>query len=151
MKKIENPYLGEEGYNCFACCPTNPIGLHLEFYEDGEDVVTTWKPSTNYQGWINVLHGGIIATLIDEVSAWAINNKFKEPIVTVTSRLEIAYKKPVSVLDKFITVRAHIEKEMRGFYTIKVTLTNEAGEVCNIGTAVYYVMTMEKAKEKGFV
>jgi len=150
MEKIKNTYLGKEGYNCFACCPTNPIGLHLEFYKDGDEVVTTWQPSENYQGWVNTLHGGIIATLIDEVSAWAINAAFDVPVVTVTSRLEIKYKKPVSTLDRQITVRGHIESVMRNFYTIKVQLFNEKGEVCNEGTAVYYVMTEEEAHKKGF-
>ena len=35
MKKIINPWRNHEGYNCFGCSPDNPIGLHLEFYEDG--------------------------------------------------------------------------------------------------------------------
>ena len=40
MKKIRNPYLGlqAQGYNCFACCPSNPFGLKMEFYEDGDDL-----------------------------------------------------------------------------------------------------------------
>ena len=39
-----------EGYNCIGCSPDNPFGLHLCFYEDGDDIVTTWKPSPLYQG-----------------------------------------------------------------------------------------------------
>ena len=44
-KKIINPWteLGKEEYNCFMCSPTNPKGLHLSFYEDGDDVVTLRK------------------------------------------------------------------------------------------------------------
>ena len=38
MKKILNPYLNKEGYNCVCCAPNNPVGLHLEFWEEGEDV-----------------------------------------------------------------------------------------------------------------
>lgn len=34
-----------EGYNCIGCSPDNPFGLHLCFYEDGDDIVTTWKPA----------------------------------------------------------------------------------------------------------
>ena len=34
MKKLINPYLEKQGYNCFGCSPKNPIGLHLEFWED---------------------------------------------------------------------------------------------------------------------
>ena len=53
MKKILNPYLNKEGYNCVCCAPNNPVGLHLEFWEEGEDVLTIWNPGENYQGRIN--------------------------------------------------------------------------------------------------
>lgn len=39
MKKIINPWRNHDGYNCFGCSPDNPIGLHLEFYEDGDYIV----------------------------------------------------------------------------------------------------------------
>ena len=70
MKKILNPYLNKEGYNCVCCAPNNPVGLHLEFWEENEDVLTIWKPGENYQGWVNTLHGGIISMLMDEVAGW---------------------------------------------------------------------------------
>ena len=35
MKKIIPPWRNHEAYNRFGCCPENPIGLHMEFYEDG--------------------------------------------------------------------------------------------------------------------
>ena len=58
MKKIINPWRNHEGYNCFGCSPDNPIGLHLEFYEDGDYIVSTWHPGHNYQGWVDTMHGG---------------------------------------------------------------------------------------------
>ena len=42
MKKIINPWRDHPGYNCFGCCPDNPIGLHMEFYEDGDYIVSKW-------------------------------------------------------------------------------------------------------------
>lgn len=38
-RKIKNPWLDKEGYNCIGCAPNNPIGLHMEFHVDGEDVI----------------------------------------------------------------------------------------------------------------
>lgn len=35
MKKIINPWEGLDGYMCFGCAPNNPLGLHMEFFEDG--------------------------------------------------------------------------------------------------------------------
>ena len=75
MKKIINPWRNHEGYNCFGCSPDNPIGLHLEFYEDGDYIVSTWHPQHNYQGWVNTMHGGILSTLIDEVCGWVVTRK----------------------------------------------------------------------------
>ena len=57
MRLIKNPWIGKEGYNCFGCCPTNPIGLQMRFYEDGEDIVSIWHPNLRYQSWINTIHG----------------------------------------------------------------------------------------------
>ena len=39
MKKIINPWEGLDGYMCFGCAPNNPQGLHMEFFEDGDDIV----------------------------------------------------------------------------------------------------------------
>ena len=65
MRKIKNHWVHKEGYDCFGCSPDNPLGVKMEFYEDGDDIVCFWKPQAHYQGWIDTLHGGIQATLID--------------------------------------------------------------------------------------
>ena len=92
MKKILNPYLNKEGYNCVCCAPNNPVGLHLEFWEEGEDVLTIWNPGENYQGWINTLHGGIISMLLmhSELNGTAdgLNKVQRRNIVTIHLTLE---------------------------------------------------------------
>lgn len=59
-----------EGYNCFGCAPNNEAGVKMEFYEDGDEVISIWKPQPQFQGWIDTLHGGIQAVLLDEICAW---------------------------------------------------------------------------------
>ena len=53
---------------CFACGKSNPIGLKLEFEisEGGRRVKTECLPNPWFQGWSNIVHGGIIATILDE-------------------------------------------------------------------------------------
>ena len=77
MKKIINPWKGLEGSNCFGCAPNNEAGVKMEFYEDGDEVVSIWKPRPEYQGWIDTLHGGIQAVLMDEICAWVVLRKLK--------------------------------------------------------------------------
>ena len=47
MKKIINPWKGLEGYNWFGCAPNNEAGIKMEFYEDGDEVVSIWKPRSH--------------------------------------------------------------------------------------------------------
>ena len=40
MRKIKNPWMQKDGYNCFGCSPDNPIGIHMEFYENGDEIIS---------------------------------------------------------------------------------------------------------------
>lgn len=132
------------GYNCIGCSPDNPFGLHLHFFEDGDDIVSKWKPSGNYQGWLNTLHGGIQALLLDEVCGWVITRKLQT--AGVTSKMETRYKRPVSTLDAELTVRAHIREQRRNIVVIDATLADSTGTICTEATCTYFAFPKEKAQ-----
>lgn len=132
------------GYNCIGCSPDNPFGLHLHFFEDGDDIVSKWKPSGNYQGWLNTLHGGIQALLLDEVCGWVITRKLQT--AGVTSKMETRYKRPVSTLDTELTVRAHIREQRRNIVVIDATLADSTGAICTEATCTYFAFPKEKAQ-----
>lgn len=148
MKKIKNPWADKEGYNCFGCAPDNPIGLHMQFYEDGDDVVGGWQPSTHYQGWIDTLHGGIIATLVDETGAWVITRKLQTTAMTV--RLNMQYRRPIMTTDKEVMVRARIAQQMRNFVTVNVEVLDSDGKTCAHGDATYCTFDHNHARQMGF-
>ncbi|MCR4619538.1 MAG: PaaI family thioesterase [Paludibacteraceae bacterium] len=148
MKKILNPWRDHPQYNCFGCCPDNPIGLHLEFYEDGEYIVSTWQPGENYQGWVETLHGGIISTLIDETCGWVVTRKMQTSGYTVS--LNVKFKKAVSTKEQRVTVRANVVKQMRNLVFIYAEVTDSNGDLCAEGETTYFMMNEEKAKEMGF-
>lgn len=144
MKRILNPWEGMPGYNCIGCSPDNPFGLHLHFFEDGDDIVSKWKPNGNYQGWLNTLHGGIQALLLDEVCGWVITRKLQT--AGVTSKMETRYKRPVSTLDAELTVRAHIREQRRNIVVIDATLADSTGTICTEATCTYFAFPKEKAQ-----
>lgn len=148
MRKIENPWKQKDGYNCFGCSPDNQYGIHMEFYEDGDDVISFWKPESHFQGWINTMHGGILSTIIDETAGWVVFRKLQTS--GVTTHLEVNYKKPVMTTEPQITVRARIKEQRRNLVTISVTIENSKGETCTEGSATYYTFDKQKAAEMGF-
>ena len=145
MKKIINPWkdLVKDGYNCFGCAPENPYGLKMEFYEDGDEIVSFWTPADNYQGWLKTLHGGIQAALMDEIAAWVIARK--PQTAGMTTNLNIKYRKPVSTgAEERLEVRAHIKETKRNFAFISACIIYN-GEVCSEADMTYFCFTEEKA------
>lgn len=60
------------GQPCFGCAPDHPIGFRLRFKREGDEVVTEFTPTERYQGPPSIMHGGLVATLADEIAAWAV-------------------------------------------------------------------------------
>ena len=143
MKKLKNPFFDLEGYNCFVCSPDNPVGLHLDFYLDGEMIKASWKPEDQYQGYPNVLHGGIQATMMDEIASWVVLVKMDTS--GVTYRLNTKYREPVRISRGSITLRARVLERRRNIATISVKLMDGDGKVCSEGTADYFIFPRERA------
>jgi acyl-coenzyme A thioesterase PaaI-like protein len=79
---------------CFACGVRNPSGLHLHFREEHGEVVTEFTPDARYQGFPGVVHGGILATLLDET----LNRQAtRERRWMMTGRLDIRYRNAAPV------------------------------------------------------
>lgn len=146
MKKIINPWKDLEGYNCFGCAPNNVSGAKMEFYEDGDEIVSIWKPRTDYQGWIDTLHGGIQALLLDEICAWVVLRKLQ--VAGVTSKMETRYRKPVNTKDSHIVIRASIKEVKRNIVILEARIYNEGGELCTEGVCTYFTFSKEKAKNE---
>ena len=135
MRKIINPYNPERN-KCFGCSPTNPIGLHLSFYEDGDEIITEWDPEFYMQGYLNVLHGGIQATLHDEIASWTVYTKLET--AGVTSKLEISYLKAVYVNKGKVTLRSRVLTQEERLATMYTRLFDGNGNLCSEGKVTYY-------------
>ncbi|MCI0474370.1 MAG: PaaI family thioesterase [Ignavibacteria bacterium] len=146
MRNIKNPFAKSDNYGCFGCKPDNPSGLSMTFFEEDDKVVSRWTPKELFQGYGHVLHGGIQATLADEIASWFINVKLKT--AGVTSKLEIEYLKPVYVNRGEIILEA-VLGEMRGQdAVIHVNIMDSAGTVCAKSVVTYYTFPPKIAERK---
>lgn len=83
--------------NCFVCGVQNIHGLHLSFYETGlgETLAEITVPD-HFNGYPGVVHGGIVAAMLDEVSGRVFMGD-NPPRFMVTAKLNIRYRRPVPV------------------------------------------------------
>jgi uncharacterized protein (TIGR00369 family) len=147
MEKIQNIWLDkkDEGYNCFGCAPHNPIGLHLEFFRDGDETVCFWNPSKNLSSWIDVVHGGVQCVALDEISAWTITDKLDT--CGVTAKMEVKYLQPLLFSDGQIEVRAKLVSSGR-ITIVKSWIVNGKGEICTTAEMRFYIYPQQMAVEK---
>ncbi len=92
---------------CFACGVENPIGLQIKFTVDGDTCTGKFTPSENHVGWNDTVHGGIIYSALDDVTA---NVLYKQGRKAHTAKCEIRYRQALSV-GETITLKGWIEKE----------------------------------------
>ncbi len=97
-------------HHCFACGGTNPIGmgLHIEL-EDGR-ARTTWRAGEDFVGWSDKLHGGIVATLLDEVMAWACASS---DAWAVTAEMTVRYRSPAAPGEELVAEARVVERRRR--------------------------------------
>jgi acyl-coenzyme A thioesterase PaaI-like protein len=100
--------IDERASHCFGCGPLNPQGLHLQFVIDAEDpaaitATTTVELTRMYEGPPGFVHGGIIATLMDE-SMSKLNRPLQ--VIAMTRHMEVDYLRPAP-LHTPLTIRSH--------------------------------------------
>jgi uncharacterized protein (TIGR00369 family) len=116
----------DDGY-CFACGPSNPIGMHLHFdrERDGDGVVAALELAPVYQGWRGIAHGGIVMALLDEAMAHAAGFAGHRG---VTANVSVRFRKPVPI-GRPIEVRGHVTWQRRNVLGVNASVFDAAGSV----------------------
>jgi acyl-coenzyme A thioesterase PaaI-like protein len=119
--------------HCFVCGLENPVGLKLKIYEIAEGLIeTTFTAPTHFQGYPGVLHGGIVASILDEISGRALMGDPSKPRFMFTGKLEVKYRmnvpigKPLRVIGKAIKNKSKVAEGWAGVYNENDELLAEA-------------------------
>jgi uncharacterized protein (TIGR00369 family) len=119
---------------CFVCGQENKVGLRARFFWDGEKAVCDFEATEAYAGYKNILHGGIVSTLLDEIMIKAL---LAEGILSVTAEITIRLKKPVFTGDKIHLEGWKTAKE-GDIYSTKGRAINQDGKTVAEATAKYF-------------
>ena len=95
-----------------------------------------------------MLHGGIQATLLDEIASWVVQTRCKT--VGVTSSMEITFRRPVLISDGEITLCGRVKKAGTRMAVIETELLGNDGKVCATAVVNYFLFNAEKAAKEFF-
>lgn len=118
------PFAHAASNRCFGCGPANDIGLHLEFFLTSEgSVVSQPVVADTFEGHPGYLHGGIIATLLDEAMSKAVRAKAKP---SMTRRIEVDYLRPVPS-NKPLRIEGRVVRSERHKHWAESRILDEIG------------------------
>jgi acyl-coenzyme A thioesterase PaaI-like protein len=146
MGEIRNPFIERPDYNCFGCSPLNEGGLRMSFREEGEEILSSWLPEKRFAGYGGILHGGIQATLHDEIASWLVLVKLST--AGFTERLEIDYRNPVRIDEGEIALSARLERMEGNRAFIRTTLLDAKGRLGSESLGVFFTLPKHIAMKK---
>ena len=120
-------------HHCFACGRDNPIGMRLRIELGDGTARTEWVAGKDYAGWSDKLHGGIIATLLDEVMAWA-PSSFDS--WAVTAEMNVRYRSPALPGER-LEASAHVTERRRRIYAVRGEVRGADGRLVAEGRGRY--------------
>jgi acyl-coenzyme A thioesterase PaaI-like protein len=94
---------------CFGCGADNPHGLKLDFRIENKRAVAEFQPRAEHQGYPGLVHGGLIATALDEAMGWAM---YTLGVWAVTGKMEVKYRQSLP-LDSKATVSGEVVRNAR--------------------------------------
>lgn len=139
------PLPNSEDHYCFACGPSNPSGLHMQFFTDENCVLSRLTIRDDLCGWDHVVHGGIISTVLDETMSWTAIYLLKK--IVLTKSITVDFIKPVYA-GTLLTAKGqvHAVKSERQA-TMQAELCNEAGQICAKSTGTFALLTPKIARK----
>ena len=126
----------DESYrSCFGCGQDNPIGLKLAFKWDGNTAREEFTPGDLYQGWPGLVHGGIMACLLDEGMAYAALFAGHH---CVTARMQMKLRRPAKIGEPLV-ISATVTRTTRKLVETEARVTLRDGTLVAEGTATHFI------------
>ncbi|MBN2706493.1 MAG: PaaI family thioesterase [Deltaproteobacteria bacterium] len=126
---------------CFACGTENHFGLKMTFTTDGERLRSLITLPNHTRGWHNLVHGGILATVLDETMSWAAIHFGKGFILT--KNININFRKPVFIgtpLAVYGEILARKDKELK----LKSEVRDQNNSVCCSGAGDFILFSSDE-------
>lgn len=136
-----------ENQNWFGCSLKNKSGLQMKFYatEKLDSVISWLRVPDHLCGWSNLVHGGIIATMLDEAMGWAALIILKKMVVSKS--ITVDFLKPV-LIGKEISVKGMVNKtDNEREAILQGYIYNDESDICARSSSLASLFSLETLKK----
>ena len=136
-----------ETHNCFGCSPINLSGLQMKFYANDSRVFSEVTVPQHLCGWNNLIHGGVLSTILDEIMSWSAIYLLKR--ITLTKSMTIDFLKPVYIDQTLRAEGKVLEVKDKHEAVMEGRLLNSDGAICTQSIANFAIFSPAVAKRLG--
>ncbi len=147
--RSQPPEAGEPLYRakgCFACGTENHVGLELAPHRVGDEVVAHFRPKPAHRGWSRLVHGGILATALDEVVCVAAGQQAGLKVLTV--KADVRYTAPAFMNREYTIVGRPLDPAGR-YHVAEGEVIDDRGTV--VATATLHCLAVDEEKAARFL
>jgi acyl-coenzyme A thioesterase PaaI-like protein len=141
---IDGRPLAISAHNCFACGTLNRHGLQLDLHLETGRSWTDLRLDQRFEGWDGIAHGGIVATILDEVMAWAL---VASDAWGMTARMNVEFRAPVPI-GRAIHAEGKLIESRRRLFRTDARIVDAATEgLLATAEATYVAAPPERKRE----
>jgi uncharacterized protein (TIGR00369 family) len=131
-------------HNCFGCSPVNAYGLQMTFYANEAAVFSSVTVPEHLCGWNNLVHGGVLSTILDEIMSWSAIYLVKR--VPMTKSMTVDFFKPITVGNPLRAEGRVLDKKSKHEALIEGRIYNKDDVCCASATGTFAVFSPAVAK-----
>ena len=129
---------------CFVCGRGNGAGLDVQFWREGDVIRAEWTPQERHRGYLDRVHGGVVASILDEAMGWAPSHQVGRLFYSV--EISVRYRRPVEIGRRF-RVEGRMLENRRRLVRCEGRLLDEEGNVCASSSGTYVALPGGKTEE----
>lgn len=149
MKKELTPLEPNDVVACFGCGVHNPHGLKMTFATDGEGVFSEVTVPKHLGGWNNLVHGGVLSTICDEIMGWTAMYRMGK--MALTKRMTVDFKKAVFITDRLLAEGRVVDVTDMNEAVVEGSIRNGRDELCVTARGVFALLDAKTGIRMGIL
>ncbi|HJO81304.1 MAG: PaaI family thioesterase [SAR202 cluster bacterium] len=139
------PVSVKEHPGCYGCGQANASGLRLHMEMQGDRLRASFTPAKRHEGWPEIVHGGIIASLLYEVME---NLAYYRKDITMMRSMETRFRSPAAV-GEMVTVESWLDNRAGREVKVRGEIKSAAGKTIADGSATLVILNEEQLARHG--